>query len=763
MSWIVKEEGFDKGKIEFFGSRFLIGNGYFGYRGTLEEYGREELVALNLAGLFDKNGDRWREPVNAPNPARISASFNGQELDILRCGYAGHCQSVDISCGLHRRSTEFVTGDLAKVTVESSRFASMKNKNLLIVRYSLSADKSGEAVIKASIDRDIWDINGPHLVEKACGVHGGCSCYLGGTIELGRDIAVLQKPVVHGKAVAGSVEPKGSTFKARVRPGEKIVIDIYCAAAKEGDSGEHSPLELAEGAVKYAEAKGYEGLFAEHCEAWESIWRNIDVKITGDEEAQLAIRYSMYLLAVSTPFHTDGVAIPARGLSGQVYKGAMFWDTEIYMMPFYKYSMPWVCRNLAKYRVNTLEGARRKAAGYGFSGAFFPWESQENGEDGCTDYNINDIFTGRPIRTYFREKQIHISADVAFGILDYWGTTGDDGILLEGGAQTVFECARFFYSYCYYKPEKARYELLDVTGADEYHERVNNNAFTNVMAGYTLRGALKIAQYLEECYPGEYEKLIGEGTLETDLRNFMQMAEKLYIPSPDCGTGVIEQFDGYFRLEDITPERLRERIILENEYLGSPSGLAVNTQMIKQADVVLVNALFRDSYTKEQKLANWSYYEPRTEHGSSLSACIYALAAADCGLSDWAYKYFMKAATIDLYGGYKLYVGDQYIGGTHPAANGGSWMVAVLGFGGLNTGEYGIKIKPALPEKWQAVEYAFFYQMQRFSVCVTRERATITASRGNTKCVDVSADGITKSIKAGETIAFDLINPGGMT
>ena len=761
MSWIVKEEGFDKGKIEFFGSKFLIGNGYFGYRGTLEEYGREELVAFNLAGLFDKNGDKWREPVNAPNPIRIFASFNGQSLDILKCNHASHCQSVDISCALHKRKTEFITNDSARVTVESSRFASMECKNLLVARYSLSADQSGEVIVKTSIDKSIWDLNGPHLVEKAYKVHDNCSCYMGSTIELGRDIAVLQKSAVNGRTIAGHIEPQGNSFKVRVEPHEKIVIDIYCAAAKEGDSGELPPLKIAERVMEYATDKGYEELFAAHRKKWESIWSNIDVKISGDDEAQLAIRYSMYLLVISTPFHTDSVAIPARGLSGQVYKGAMFWDTEIYMMPFYKYSMPWVCRNLAKYRVNTLEGAKRKAAGYGFSGAFFPWESQENGEDGCTDYNINDIFTGRPLRTYFREKQVHISADVAFGILDYFAATGDDGILLEGGAETVFECAKFFYSYSYYKPEKARYELLDVTGADEYHERINNNAFTNVMVEYTLKGALKIARYLRDHYPREYESLIRESPLEADLQNFERMAEKLYIPAPDSSTGILEQFDGYFRLEDITPEKLRERVILENEYLGSPSGLAVNTQMIKQADVVLLNALFRDRYTKEQKLANWSYYEPRTEHGSSLSACIYALVAAECGLYDRAYKYFMKAAAIDLYGGYKLYVGDQYIGGTHPAAGGGSWMVAVLGFGGLNTGEYGIEIKPALPNHWQAVEYNFYYQKQKFSIHATKEKVTVTAFSKNTKSVDVSAGTATKTIRAGETIVFDLIGFGG--
>lgn len=122
----------------------------------------------------------------------------------------------------------------------------------------------------------------------------------------------------------------------------------------------------------------------------------------------------------------------------------------------------------------------------GPAGAFFAWESQEGGRDACTLFNVNDIIKRRPIRTFFRDRQIHISADVAYALWRYCLATGDPAILLEGGAELMYECARFLVSWMYYKPGKDRYELLDVTGPDEYHERVHNDYFTNAICGYAL-------------------------------------------------------------------------------------------------------------------------------------------------------------------------------------------------------------------------------------------------------------------------------------
>lgn len=410
------------------------------------------------------------------------------------------------------------------------------------------------------------------------------------------------------------------------------------------------------------------------------------------------------------------------------------------------------------YRVHNLQKALDKAKEYGYRGAFYPWESQETGEDGCTHYNLVDVFTGRRLRTYFRDKQIHISADVVYGLCSYMKVTNDFSILKEGSAEVILECTRFFYSYSYFKPEKKRYELFDVTCADEYHERVNNNAYTNYMVKLTLQAAVDIIDIYEKEDPEELKRLLDKLDYYDDVKNIREMNNLIYLPKPDKN-GVIEEFDGYFSNEDVSIKELYSRIIKPNEYLGSPVGLAVNTQIIKQADVVLMLTVFKNYFSDEIKKRNFEYYEPRTEHGSSLSTCVYALLSAMIGKTDWAYKYFMKSAQLDLIGDYKLYLGDLYIGGTHPAANAGSWMVAILGFGGLSISDNTIKLTPHLPKHWESLSFPFKAKGKDFKATITHNEILIeTNKKGistkfniNEKHCTFNSKGIIK-IKYGEDL-----------
>src|SRR5208283_3411987 len=198
-------------------------------------------------------------------------------------------------------------------------------------------------------------------------------------------------------------------------------------------------------------------------------------------------------------------------------------------------------------------------------------------------------------------------------------------------------------------------------------------------------------------------------------------------------TGVIEQFDGYLGLIESTVEELRARMIHPNEYLGAGQGLAVPTKIIKQADVVMMLNVFRTRFSAEIKKANWEYYEPRTEHFSSLSACAYAMVAAEFGNLDFAYKYFLKTAKIDLEAKYKVYVGSVFMGGSHPAANGGAWMTAVLGFGGVQADEKRVAINPRLCRKWKRLRFHLAYKGDDFRLNITKTSVTVASSRANAR------------------------------
>ncbi|MCX7656824.1 MAG: glycoside hydrolase family 65 protein, partial [Treponemataceae bacterium] len=358
---------------------------------------------------------------------------------------------------------------------------------------------------------------------------------------------------------------------------------------------------------------------------------------------------------------------------------------------------------------------------------FYAWESQESGDDACSLFNVIDVFTGRPIRTYFRDKQIHINGDIVYAIKKYIDVTGDWLILKEGAMEVVLECALFYLSYLYYSPLKSRYEILDVTGPDEYHERVNNNVFTNKLVYFTFEVALDFCTFLKEKDESFLMSLFEKTKIAQYLPLLQEVKENLYIPSPN-DYGVIEQFDGYFKLEDIPICELRKRVIDPKEYWGGPNGIASFTQVIKQADVITMLYLFKEDYSCYVKKANLQYYEPRTEHGSSLSASMHALLFCDIGETEKALLYFKKTAEIDLTGDSKQFAGLVYIGGTHPAANGGTWLSVVYGFCGFSVKDGKIHLKPCLPNHWKKIVFTTYLHGEKYTISVTSEGYSICSN-----------------------------------
>ncbi len=721
------ETSCDLGRSMLQGTKFFLGNGYMGYRGTIEEYTKKELTACTLAGVYDQIApDKWREPVNAPNALYSKLSFEGEPMNVIDRTPLFHHIILDLYDAAFRRSSDF-----EKIAINTERFLSAADIHVICMRYAVTARASGKAELVTGIDCDIWDINGPHLPNVLLGEKDGAIFAEGKTYELSLSVAVAEKlsadfPYTESIKAADRKNLRTITFD--VEAGETYYFNKYVAVYTSLDG--ENPLDHALSSVFASEKAGYDALFDAHKAVWAARYDNADVFIDGDDEAETALRYNTYIMYSNIPTHTDKVAIPARGLSGQVYKGAMFWDTEVYMMPLFNYTAPELSVNLAKYRVNTLEKAKEKAAEYGKVGAFYAWESQETGEDACTDFAVIDIFTGRPLRTHFRDQQIHISGDVAYGIWEYYIATGDESILLDGGAEAILECARFFYSWAYFKKDKNRYELLEVTCADEYHERVHNNFYTNIMAKYTLEMAVKIIDFLKEKHPDFYKSLMEKLGYEKDLADIIEMAELLYLPAPD-ENGIILQFDGYDKLECPTVAELKSRILDPREHLGAPVGLMTETQIIKQADVVLGLLLFSDRYSIDVRRANWEFYEPRCEHGSTLSTAIYAVLAAQIGMTDWAYKFFMKTANIDLSGNYRLWVGDLFIGGTHTAACGGTWLAAVQGFGGFKFDGEKIILNYNLPEHWNSLCFKVCCQGSRYEVKISGKSLSVKQLSGD--------------------------------
>ena len=709
-NYVLEKNNFEPTDVELNGSKFLLGNGYMGYRGTMEEYSADELVAVNLAGLFDKNGDRWRESVNVPNPLFTVLSYKGECIKLNKSKVLSHLQQLNIYNGLHSRKTSFDI-DGTVVTVTSERFLSMYRENVMAMKYSVSADKDITLYLITGIDKNVWDINGPHLKGVTLSLSENTTDFAAQTCQNEICVAVYESFFSKDFEITNDGQYHRATLV--IKAGEKIEFTKICGVYW-GEQAAHSKDNFC--AVK---AISYDTLKDEHIKAWENIWNISDIIIEGDDEAQFALRYSIYHLNSIAPKNTDKCGIPARGLSGQVYKGASFWDTEMFMLPYFSFTNPPVAENLVRYRINTIEGAKRKAKEFGHEGAFFAWESQETGDDACTLFNITDIFTNRPLRTYFKDKQIHVSADVVYALWNYCSINQNFDILKDGGLDLIYQSVLFYYTYSSFKVHKNRFEFCDVVGPDEYHERVNNNAFTNSMIKHAANTLLKALDKTKELYSETYEEFVDSN----DIQWIPDFAEKIYVPFPDENK-IIPQFDEYMSLEDVVVEDVKKREIKENEYWGC-HGIASTTRVLKQADVVMLLSVFPNEFSAEIKKANWDFYEPYTEHGSSLSACAYSIVAANIGDADWGYKYFMKTASVDLTGNTRQYLGSLYIGGTHPAANGGAWNTIIFGFAGVSYTDYSLDISPNLPKNWNCISFKLIWHNALLNITIKDGRVDI--------------------------------------
>ncbi|WMT41619.1 hypothetical protein RE628_03625 [Paenibacillus sp. D2_2] len=303
MSWIIEESGFDKERIAISGNKFMTGNGYMGYRGTLDEFTFSELTATIPAGLYDKVGDKWREPINAPNGLSTTMVCDGVSLSVLELEPLEHEQELDIRHGVHRRRTVYPAPGGGSVAFESERFCSMQRLHLLVNRVTITCSQDCELTITTGIDGGIWDINGPHLErtegKMQDGVQGETLILTGWTHELNIPVSVShsldcrfgeQRTIESGDFL-------GKEIRLQAEVGKSYTFYKYVSVFTGLDEAVDTIMAGLEDSQEAA-ASGYEALYAEHADCWERKWQETDVRIEGDDEAQLALRYSLYQLHI---------------------------------------------------------------------------------------------------------------------------------------------------------------------------------------------------------------------------------------------------------------------------------------------------------------------------------------------------------------------------------------------------------------------------------------------------------------------------------
>jgi trehalose/maltose hydrolase-like predicted phosphorylase len=305
---------------------------------------------------------------------------------------------------------------------------------------------------------------------------------------------------------------------------------------------------------------------------------------------------------------------------------------------------------------------------------------------------------------------------VAWAVWAYWEATRDERFLAEKGAEILLETARFWESRGEWGAD-GRFHVREVIGPDEYHEGVDDNAFTNRMARWNLEKGLQVRALLAQRWPEPLRALEARlGLTPEELARWSRAAQGMAF-GVDPRTGLIEQFAGYFALEDFdfTPLREQGKVSAPMDMILGRER-AQRSQVVKQSDVVMLLQLLWDELPPEARLANFRYYEPRTCHGSSLSPGTHALVAARLGELETAQRYFKQAGEIDLANN----MGNA-AGGVHAAALGGLWQAAVFGFGGVAVRGESLRVEPRVPPSWRALRFPLCFRGRGCWLCATAE------------------------------------------
>jgi kojibiose phosphorylase len=755
--WLIEEKRFHPHKQGVYESLFTIGNGYLGVRGALEENPHGSYRGMYIAGIFDKSEGYVSEIVKAPGWCDLSVWCNDKKFAIDTCTVLSHRRVLDMRKGILHRTARLKCpkGRILRIETKRLVFAHQVRGALLDVTVT-PENFSGELKVISGLSSDVTNLGYfpkekiKHLnlvtmqrdedriyLEAETRDNKTRIAMAADTLYMGPAMGVIKVSRIYGEKFAQEL-----IFQAeRGRP-YRFTKWVSIFTSREGYER-----QLESAATDLLKDMIHDGLdyhLKKHLEKREKDWQAADIQIKGDRKAQKGIRFNIYHLMIAKPHHDPTVSVAAKFLTGEGYKGHTFWDTEIFILPFYIYNFPVEARNLLMYRYYTLKGALKNAKQYGYKGAKFAWESASTGEEMTPDYGLRA--DGSSVKIFTSDEEHHIVADVVHGVHNYVRATGDLDFLYNHGAEIVFQTARFWLSRV--EKRRDRYEIRKVVGPDEFHEHVDNNTFTNYLARWNLSYAYNLYQKMKQQAGKSFKVLAGKLKLkEKEIEQMRVVSKLLYIPY-DQSSELIEQFEGYLTLEDHTIQKLDK-----NGMPLLPAGVneanLEKTQLIKQADVVLLLYLFLDHFMPSLKEKNYKYYEARTMHKSSLSPCIYALMGLETGDHKRAYDYFIKTSYIDLVDANK-----NAADGIHGAATGGAWMTVMHGFAGMKVRNRNLCFDPWLPRRWQELSYSCYWQGSLLRVKVKHSSISFQVASG--RSVNVVVQGKQARVKPKHPVSIRL-------
>ncbi|HDI3019832.1 TPA: glycoside hydrolase family 65 protein [Cronobacter turicensis] len=725
------EARFDPHYHNKYATLMAAGNGALGVRATHEEAYATQTRGMFFAGLYHRAGEgETTELVNLPDLVGMNIELNGEIFSLLGGEILSYRRELCFASGELTRIVEWRSAQGQRFTIASTRFVSAARRGLFCLRLTItSLDGAATVRVATGIDATQTNSGRQHLAERELRVFD--NCYLQGryrTLDNASDVTLGCACRVSSQAqVSFSAKNRRLLQHSQqtLAKGECFTLEKCAWVSVSPDAPDDDAASVALGALRECATAGYDALLAESSEARRVWWRRARVEVDSENEAdQQALDFALYHLHAMTPRHDERSSIAAKGLTGEGYKGHVFWDTEVFLLPFHLHTAPPVARQLLRYRWLNLAGAKRKAARGGWQGALFPWESARSGEEETPEFAAINIRTGLRQKVASALAEHHLVADIAWAVAAYWQATGDDAFMAKEGRALLEETARFWLSRA--QDVNGRLELHDVIGPDEYTEHIDNNAYTSYLAHYNVALARENRRRLG----------VPDDAFTAQCEDFLA---RLYLPVARAD-GVIPQDDTFFSKPTIDLTRYRASAGSQSVLLDYSRAEVNEMQILKQADVVMLLYMLPWRFDNATAAANLDYYEPRTIHDSSLSKAIHGIVAARCGRRDEAYRFWRAGCDIDL--GDAPHSSDD---GIHAAATGAIWLGAVQGFAGISVKAGELHVTPSLLRQWRRMAFPFCWQGRQLHLVITHDALTVRSDGAvrlfiNDTAVDVEGE-----------------------
>jgi alpha,alpha-trehalose phosphorylase len=726
--WLLKENTLSLDHLAQSESVFALANGHIGWRGNLEEGEPHGLPGCYLNGVFESRELPYAEAgygypesgqtvINVPNGKLIRVLVDDEPLDIRYGELHKHERVLDMRAGTLSRSVEWTAPTGRTVRIRTTRVVSFTQRAVAAINYEIepvdgparivlqSELVANESMSQASKDPRMGALLSAPLAARLHAADSTRVVLVHETRSSKLRVAAAMDHLLdcdaHCESHAESYDDLGRyTVAVRLEAGQTLRVVKFVAYGWSGQRSEPGLRAQVDAAVAAARHAGWDQLLVEQREYLDGFWARSDVELDGDEKIQQAVRFGLFHVAQAGA-RAERRAIPAKGLTGPGYDGHSFWDSEIFALPVLTYTIPDAAAHALKWRYDILPTAQARAKELGYEGAAFPWRTISGPE--CSAY--------WPAGT----AAFHINADIADAVTRYADATGDDAFLRREGLALLVNTARLWRSFGHFDGD-GRFRIDGVTGPDEYSAVADNNVYTNLMARKNLSAAAAVALRFTD----EAKEL---GVNHSEIGEWERAAEAMVVVY-DERLGVHPQSEGFTDHQLWDFERCEERhypLMLSFPYLD-----LYRKQVTKQADLVLAIYLCPDEFTAEEKVRDFAYYEELTVRDSSLSACVQAVVAAECGHLDLARDYLGEAALMDLDD-----LEHNTRDGVHIASLAGAWLSLVAGFGGLRhrIGKP-LHFAPKLPPGISRLAFRLFFRGRLLEVETTGSEARYTLLEG---------------------------------